>query len=291
MSNVTASDQVVSYINTWDYPNYLSIAPQIVQKTFPSGGDPQFNNVDGVGGNSSGGRYYTDTAQNNYGKPAGHNPKSELITFTSGSDRFDIQLVKNGRNITYSSSPNATVYAWHVLYSDVIGAVAWKIGSATQRTIPSPKPPEKVDDVYLLQEDTAPTNVVTSTTGSLSKTIPANELFSFLRNVQLYFNGPIYQLIGGNLVLTDNIRQDQLGSYGGYFCLTSDLNKPYPDGKTELEISDGFSQAKATVVFDHDTTNSMVTITINPHTFVLCELRDLGEVGWSQFPNTLCVAL
>jgi len=289
MSNVTVSDQVVCYINTWNYPSYLSITPQIVQKTFPPGVDPQFNKVDGVGGNSSGGRYYTDTVTNNYGKITGYNPKSELIMFKSDTDQFEIKLVKNGNNITYSSSQNATVYPWHVLYSDIVGAVAWQFGGATQTIPPTQRAPTKVSEVYFLEEDTASTKTVTSNNGSQSKTIPANELFSFLWTIQLYFKGPIHQLIGGNLVQIDNIRQDQLGSYGGYFCLSSDLSNPYPAGITKLEISDGFSQAKATVIFDHNTANKTVTITIEPNTFGLLELRDLGEVGYPQFNNAFCI--
>ncbi|MHC8379645.1 hypothetical protein ACYZT3_27715 [Pseudomonas sp. MDT1-16] len=291
MSKVTASAQVVFFINAWDYPNHLSLTPQIYQKTFPQAGVPEYKKIDGVAGNTSGGYYYTDITKNNYEQVVGYNPKSERIRFSFSADVFDFQLDKSGRDVTYSPPQNGTVYAFNVLYPDIIGAVALKIGGTTPNANESVKAPVKINDVYFVQNDSTPSKSSHSTTRATSKTIPDHALFSFLWNIPLHFDGPIHQLIRGSLIKIDSLESSGLGSYGGYFSLTQDQNKPYPDGKTRLVISDGLSEGTATVVFQHNAANKTVTITVESHTFKLCELRDLTEVGVPEHPNTLCVTL
>jgi hypothetical protein len=76
----------------------------------------------------------------------------------------------------------------------------------------------------------------------------------------------------------------------GYFCLTGDESNFYPDGVSRVEIRDGLSQGKATIEFDHNTTDKTVTITITAHSSESCNIRDLTEFQ-QPFPNTICFAL
>lgn len=286
-TNVTTSVQVSFSIDNWYSGKYLLLVPPIYAKLTYPGEDPTFKIVDGVAMNSMGGSYSASVKVNNYGKQVGYNRLSQSLLMISDSEEYVFELVKDGDQITYRSPENGVVEALHVLYDDIVGTVVLRVGAPPLSVNKNITAPVSENDVFSIPEDGWYSTGLSITSTSKSKTIPDTEMFSLLQNVNLYVSGPFYQLISGELVKVEEQNSNAFGIWGGYFALSGDKNKLYPDGISELVINDGLSEGKAIVEFNHNAGEKTVTITVKSHTSKVCDIRDLGEVGYGQFPNTI----
>lgn len=286
-ADVTTSAQVSFLIDNWYSGKDLFLAPPLYAKSVRPGEDPTFNLVEYIGKNSIGGRYSTSRKMNNYGKWRGYNRLSQQLLMASDSKEYLFELIKDGNQITYRSLESGGVAASLVLYDDVVGGVVLSAEAPTQDANKINAAVELENNVFIVPEDGWCSTGGTIATISKSKTIPDTEMFSLLTNVSLNVAGPFYQLISGELVKVESRDSDNFGTWGGYYALTGDKDKLYPDGVSELVITDGFSEGKAIIEFKHNAEDKTVTITVRSHTSKVCDIRDLGEVGYGGFPNTI----
>ncbi|AUM72559.1 hypothetical protein [Pseudomonas fluorescens] len=294
-NNVMASAQRMISIDNFSSGSLLVLSPPLFRKIVPPTGNPTFELEHYIGANSSGGRFFLDVLENAYGEQDGYQSRTQLLSFKteSGSVDYRFELIKKGDQITYSSPENGSVYESKILYEDIGGAVYLKAG-LFETDIAKVEPVAEQDHTYVLPEGRGSMEglSISKTSRSKKKTIPDDQMFSFLNNVDVNLMGDVYQLVGGELHKVERRGLGQgMGVFGGFFALTGDKDNLYPAGISEITVEDNFSEAQAVIEFERFVEKKLVTITIKSHTSKVCDIRDLSEAGWGLFPHTVCFAL
>ncbi|MBU6961262.1 hypothetical protein KRR23_26460 [Pseudomonas sp. CVAP len=209
------------------------------------------------------------------------------VPYISGSTKLEMtnpetngvfNLKKDGDKVTYTAtSSQASIEArwgWGIMTS-----VALIVDNLAHRPDENPT---KFHEEHSIQYLTAggEVNNTHSSQGEMSVVVPDSTYFSFTTNTSMYFSildnpaATIHQMISEKLVKVENRILQGFASSGGRYALTDNKNSLYPDGISTLLINDGFSESMAKIVFDHNTANRTVKISVKSHTAEVCELRD-----------------
>jgi hypothetical protein len=270
----------------------------IYGRVFPPNQASYFEPLDSWKAYSSGRVLSTTTRRDNHGTEAGYTISPTMFAMTGTTNHCMFYISGDEKLVSYKSmTAGGEVIYSYVVFDDIIGGVGLKVVPQPTNALASndkAKPRKSnvmvVDDVHHIHDIDAESQPRINDNKSNSIIIPDTERFSLLTNVSMYFSKTIFQWTSLGWRGIDSKTQDTFGLFGGYYSLTGNDDMLYPEGVSNLEIYDGFSQGTATIEFNHNTSDKTVKITVISHTTRTCDFREVEVAGY-YYPYTLCFAL
>jgi len=219
----------------------------------------------------------TTLRPNLHGLKVSYISDSTTLEMTNPATKVIFNLKKVDSKIIYTTaSPQASIeerWSWGIKTN-----IALIVDNQAHHPDESPTKFHEEHGIQYLMTGGEENNTYSSQ-GEKSTVVPDNAYFTFTTNTTMYLStsdnpaAAVHQMIFEELVKVDSRILQGFASSGGRYALTNNKNSLYPDGKSRLVINDGFSESTATILFDHDTTNNTVEISIESHTAEHCELR------------------